>query len=77
MIRAYKYGTRTPIAPLLRDQMRMGREYYNVLVEAENARRRAAWGSDEVPPPPHDDCTVKGCKDCKEHWSSLTGARTW
>jgi hypothetical protein len=52
----------------MRKQMKLGREYYNALVEAENKRRQAAWGAESVPAPPHDDCK---CAECKAHWAAL------
>lgn len=69
MIRVYRYGARADsIGPQLRDQMDLGHRYYNRLVEAENARRREAWGCDRPPAPPHDDCA---CDDCCAHWQSV------
>ncbi len=67
--RVYKFGARTPDnAPDLRNQMTLGRDYYNTLVEAENKRRQTAWGSETVPSPPHDDCK---CDLCKAHWKAV------
>lgn len=70
--KVYKFGARAPSdAPLLRAQMKLGREYYNALVEAENDRRKRAWGADVVPAPPHEDCKDKKCRECREHWQGI------
>lgn len=67
--KVYKYGARTPgQAPLLRGQMRLGHEYYNALVEAENDRRKSVWGGDTPAPPPHDNCN---CDECVQHWRDI------
>lgn len=66
-MRVYNYGARAQsVGPELRNQMRLGHEYYNRLVEAENERRTRAWGDKR---PPHEDC---GCKRCKQHWRDLS-----
>ena len=82
----YKYGARSSQDSALLDQMRLGRRYYNALVEAENDRRRAAWGGDHPPAPddPHETCvcdecvqepnpehTSCRCKTCKAHWKAV------
>ena len=67
--KCFKYGPLSPSKDgAIRIQMRLGREYYNHLVEAENKRRQQVWGLDTVPPPPHDNCK---CDECKSHWKSL------
>lgn len=71
--RVYRYGAR-PGCDGIRDQMRLGHQYYNQLVEAENARRAQAWGAESPPPPPHpkakDEANCK-CAECKAHWKTL------
>jgi hypothetical protein len=66
-VRVYKYGAR-PADNDIRHQMRLGRDYYNQLVKAENARRQATWGGERPPVPPHDDCR---CTVCKAHWKGV------
>jgi hypothetical protein len=60
-IKVYKFGALPVAGDLIRDQMRLGREYYNSLVEAENERRQRIWGGEKVPAPPHEDCVCERC----------------
>ena len=70
--RVYKFGARSPgEATLLRAQMKLGREYYNALVEVENKRRQKAWGAETVPAPPHEDCKLPKCLECRDHWRAI------
>lgn len=72
--RVYRYGA-LPACDAIRRQMRLGHEYYNELVEAENARRQKAWGAEYPPPPPHprESKTDPACKcaACKAHWKAI------
>lgn len=72
--RVYKYGAKPRLCEAILRQMRLGHAYYNRLVEAENARRREAWGGDYAPAPPHDDCEAKDCPECKAHWKGVRDA---
>jgi hypothetical protein len=69
--KVFKYGAFPPAEDsAIRQQMKLGREYYNKLVEAENARRKAFWGGDSPPKPPHDHSNgdAKTCEKCKQLW---------
>lgn len=70
MNKVFKFGA-LAACDGVREQMRLGRMYYNRLVEAENERRKAAWGGDHPPPPPHEDCK---CGECKAHWKAIRAA---
>jgi hypothetical protein len=75
--KVFRFGALPPAKDgAIRYQMRLGRDYYNRLVEAENARRRAMWGGDRPPPPPHEHANgeSKDCSECKEHWEALRKA---
>ena len=85
-MKVFKYGAR-PVnqESLIRDQMKLARNYYNKLVETENKRRQQAWGSEKPPPPPHPpeevvlpDGSKKTkwcrCEECKTHWKTLREA---
>jgi hypothetical protein len=49
MTKVNKYGGKPPEKEgLIREQMRLGRQYYNNLVEAENDRRRKIWKEEIV-----------------------------
>jgi hypothetical protein len=72
MNRVFKYGALPPeLGGALRAQITLAREYYNTLVEAENTRRRAIWGSENVPPPPHEHGDEKSCEECVAHWKKI------
>lgn len=68
--RVYKYGARPSRDPDLLQQMKLGRQYYNALVEAENERRRIGWGGDSPPPPPHQGRCQ--CKECQAEWKKTS-----
>jgi len=73
----YKYGARPPLWDgKIREQMKLAREYYNQLIEAENMRRQAVkWGSGTSPLPPHDHTDDKNhkCSECRDHWELWRG----
>lgn len=52
--KVFQYGALPPIREgSIRAQMLLARQYYNALVEAENARRVKVWGGEEPPDPLH------------------------
>jgi hypothetical protein len=79
MTKVNKYGGKPPGKEgLIREQMRLGRQYYNNLVEAENDRRRKIWGDYKPPEAPHlPTINEKGekvfckCDECKEFWKEM------
>ena len=77
-IKVYSFGARPKsIDGDLRHQMTLGRRYYNALVEAENARRQAAWGGERPPAPPHPSAPKKPlcrCAECRDHWAAIRKA---
>lgn len=68
--RVYKYGARPSQDPNLLRQMRLGRQYYNALVEAENKRRQIGWGGESPPPPPHRGRCQ--CEKCQDAWAKTS-----
>ena len=67
----YKFGARNPEASdrmLFMEQMRLGHDYYNTLVEARNAQMVEARGT---PAPPHENCEIKNCPECRAYWKTL------
>lgn len=70
----FKYGAIHPnLNNEIRIQMKLARDYYNKLVEAENNRRKIFWGGENPPKPPHDHTNgdSKKCEECKAFWKSF------
>lgn len=84
-IKVFDYGAQPP-APdnPVREQMKLSRNYYNQIVEAENKRRQIAWGEEKftTPHPPEviilPDGTKKTnwckCDRCQAHWNAVRKA---
>ena len=83
--KVFKYGAFPPEKDgAIRQQMKLGRDYYNKLVEAENARRKSVWGG-EKPVWPHtpvettdDDGQKKTtrckCDECQRYYVQVIAA---
>lgn len=57
----------------IRQQMKLGRNYYNKLIEEENNRRKSIYGGN-TPKPPHEHENkkeIKECKECQSYWKEL------
>jgi transposase len=79
MMKVFKYGARPAEKEgKIREQMRLGRNYYNKLVEAENERRKMIWGDEKPPVAPHPPVEDEegrkkacSCKECKAFWKEM------
>lgn len=69
----YKYGALPPAKDgSIRNQIKLAREYYNKLIEAENKRRSMAWGQDLCPrPDPHEHPEKGKCSMCVAHYKAI------
>lgn len=80
MIKVFKYGALPPEdGGNIRGQIKLGRQYYNRLVEAENKRRIKVWiaiflCSNSSPHVHKDDDPP--CEECKDWWEMMRG-RFW
>lgn len=72
--KVFKYGAfPPPKESSIRQQMKLARNYYNSLVEAENARRKKMWDGESPPKPPHDhdNGDSRKCDECRIFWKGL------
>lgn len=70
--KVFKYGA-LPVTldSEIRKKMKLAREYYNQLVEAENGRRKTVWGGERPKQPPHEHKDEPVCEECKKHWKDI------